>query len=708
MENLIIIMILLPFIAAPIAYFIGAKDNKIRNFVSILTTIGVFAISLVLFIDVLNGNTPTLEYSTAFGMGLSFMIDGFRAIHIVLASFMWIVVSVFNLEYSKKLNDKKQNRFLMFILLTLGATLGVFMSADLFTTFVFFEIMSFTSYAWVFHDESKASLKASETYLCVSVICGMVMLMGLFMLYTTTGTLVIADLFDACANAGNTTFVYVAGLLTLVGFGAKAGMYPLHIWMPESYAAAPAPATALLSGILSKTGVYGIILITSTVFYHDAKWGMWVFVLGLMTMFWGGFMALFSMNLKKIIACSSMSQIGFILVGIGMQGLLGEDNALAVRGTLLHMVNHSLIKLVLFVLVGVVFANVKKYNLNNIRGFGRNKPVFLITFSVAALGVGGMPFFNGYVSKTLIHESIVEYIAHLAEHGQSTGLFTFFEWIFLISGGLTVAYMLKIFFALFIEKGEKEFSNKNYMTLKTKVLLIFTCVVMVLIGVIPNITADSIATFGQSIMYGENPEHAIEYFSFINIKGACISIALGILFYRVIVRQVMMRKNKDGINEYLDLWPRHFSLEEAIYRPVIQKMIPAILGVVCKFFDQYLIEWLFKLAEVTLALISKISSELTDSLIYIVTKTLYKTVPVKEVPAKTPTLAYKLGSMLDSIFAFYCRAFNKDQDKSYADKMNEIDAESDIRRRMISASLSYGLLFCAAGLVVVLIYLLIG
>ena len=140
-------------------------------------------------------------------------------------------------------------------------------------------------------------------------------------------------------------------------------------------------------------------------------------VLAAVTMFLGAVLALFSVDLKRTLACSSMSQIGFILTGISMMCLLGEENALAARGTLLHMANHSLIKLCLFMCAGCVYMNVHSLSLNDIRGFGRKKPLLFISFLMGALGIGGIPLWNGYVSKTLIHESIVEYAEILAEKG---------------------------------------------------------------------------------------------------------------------------------------------------------------------------------------------------------------------------------------------------------------------------------------------------
>ena len=156
--------------------------------------------------------------------------------------------------------------------------------------------------------------------------------------------------------------------------------------------------------------MYAIVMLTAYIFFQNAAWGAMILILGVLTMVIGALLALFSVDLKRTLACSSVSQIGFILVGVGMSGLLGKENVIALRGSLLHMVNHSLIKLVLFMAAGVVFMNVHKLDLNEVRGFGRKKPLLNVIFLVGALGIGGIPLFNGYVSKTLLHESIVEYM----------------------------------------------------------------------------------------------------------------------------------------------------------------------------------------------------------------------------------------------------------------------------------------------------------
>ena len=291
----------------------------------------------------------------------------------VLASFIWLMTTLVSREYFK--GTRNRNKYYMFVLFTLGAMQGVFLSNDLYTTFIFFEVMSFASYPMVIHNETKEAIDGSNSYLGFAVLGSLVSLMGLFMLQSILGTLQIDQLVEAASHVTNHALLYTAGALTLVGFGVKAGMYPLHTWLPQAHSVAPAPASAMLSAVITKAGIFGIIVVSCNIFLHDAQWGLAIVIFGTLSMVTGAVLAVFSNNIKRTLACSSVSQLGFVIIGIGMQCMLGEHNALAVRGTVLHMFNHSLLKLALFMGVGVIYVCMHTFDLNKLRGFGRKKPV---------------------------------------------------------------------------------------------------------------------------------------------------------------------------------------------------------------------------------------------------------------------------------------------------------------------------------------------
>lgn len=451
---LILSMVIWPFIGAFICYLVGWKkgnDEAIRSRKKLrdLLVCGVILIEYVLFMLAVfgvNESGASLEIADVCGLGIGFTFSGFRRVYVVVALVMWLMTAMFSLEYFEHYRNRK--RYYFFFLLTLGATIGVFLSKDLYTAFIFFEIMSLTSYTWVAHEETSGALKAAGTYLAVAIIGGLVMLMGIVMLYFKLGTLEINGLYEAAAafmtegNAGDKAYIYVAGSLILFGYGAKAGMFPLHIWLPKAHPVAPAPASALLSGILTKSGIYGVLVLSFEIFRGDKSWGIAILVLGVITMFMGAVLAVFSIDLKRTLACSSMSQIGFILTGCAVSIFLNEENRLAAGGTVLYMVNHSMFKLLLFMCAGAIYMKAHKLNLNDIRGIGRKYKLLAVCFAVGALGIMGVPLFSGYISKTLIHEGIVELYAELV--GTEALLIKIVEWLFLISGGMTIGYMTKL------------------------------------------------------------------------------------------------------------------------------------------------------------------------------------------------------------------------------------------------------------------------
>ena len=544
------------------------------TFVAVVTGLELAA-ALALMVS----GEATVRLDGVLGLGLSFASDGFRTLMALIAAIGWFEATLMLREYFA--HSRNRNRYYAFWLLTLTGTVGVFLSADLFTTFVFFEIMSFASWVMVIHTEKPDAMKAAETYLAVAVIGGLVTLMGVFMLYHQLGTLEINALYDAASAVENKTWLWVSGLLTLVGFAAKAGSFPLHIWLPTAHPAAPAPASAVLSGVIIKTGVFGILVLSTQIFRYNYTWGMLMLVLGVITMVLGAVLAVFSVDLKRTFACSSVSQIGFILTGIAMQCLLGHHNALAVDGTLLHIVNHASVKLILFPAAGVIYCTTHTFDFNKIRGFGKGKPLLMLVMGIPMASLAGVPGLNGYVSKTLLHESIVEYI-HLVP--ESAALFTAVEWAFLFAGGLTAAYMLKVFICLFIQpsaEGVHWEAAEHYASKLSMGTLTCLAAVMPVLGLLPNQIMDGLAAMGRGFMHGHAPDHAVHYFTWINLKGSFISLSIGVAVYLLIIRPLLTERDCSGVH-YPDRWPKAINLETAIYRPLICVILPFAGAVIAR------------------------------------------------------------------------------------------------------------------------------
>ena len=688
-SSLVYLMVFMPIVGAFVSYLIGRANKNARdNFVAVIAVLEfVFSVMLVAA-DA--GHEGALVYvPEVCGMGLTFTIDGFRVLYASIACFMWAMTAIFSKEYFA--HYRNRNRYYLFQLITLGATAGIFLSADLYTTFIFFEIMSLSSYVWVAHDEKYESMRAAATYLAVAIIGGLTLLMGLFLLYNQTDTLLISELYEACQGKN----VYPACLCMLIGFGAKAGAFPLQIWLPKAHPVAPAPASALLSGILTKTGVFGVLVISCQILLHDAVWGAFILIIGLITMFLGALLAVFSIDFKRTLACSSVSQIGFILVGVGMQGLLGANNEIAIRGTMLHMVNHSLFKLVLFMAAGVIYMNIHKLDLNDIRGFGRKKPLLKYIYLMGALGIGGIPLWSGYISKTLLHESMVEYIhelegGHVLTHVFSLSNMQVFEWIFLISGGMTIAYMTKLYVAVFVEKNqdaavqEKYDGMKSYMNRTSSAVLAFCATLFPVMGMFPYATMDKFADMSEGFMGWDHAGHSVDYFTWVNLKGSVISIVIGVLLY-VVVRKWLMKKQEDGAVVYVNRWWKYFDLEDYFYRPVLLKFLPTVCAAVCLVIDRFVDGW-----------------------VVILRKTVYKDSLIYKEMDEGNEITYALGTFFNKAEGL----LNKTVWRSNPHKIEFTHtfamkyASFKENFGFIERSLSYGLILFCLGLCAVLIYLL--
>ena len=581
MNYLLPIVCFLPMAAGAACFFAGKKSLKAMYGIQIAACAVSFLLCLCLFIS----GEGALTVPGVCGLSMNFRGGGFRGMYAVIAAFMWLMTGLFSPRYFA--HHHRLPRYALLNLVTFGATLGLFLSDDLYTAFIFFEIMSFASFGLVIQEETEGAVSAANLYLAVAVIGGLTALMGLFLLWRETGTLSYDGIGAALKNAPVSGRITWAAWLITLGFGAKAGLFPLHVWLPKAHPVAPAPASALLSGILTKTGVFGLIVVCSRIMPGNAAYGNMLLILAVITMVLGAVLALFSTDLKRTLACSSMSQIGFITVGLSMMVLLGHEGSLAAYGAVTHMVNHSLIKLTLFLAAGAVYMNAHRLNLNDIRGFGRKKPLLHISFLLGALSIGGVPFLgSGYHSKSLLHEAILEFIAVQKEHGAPWVPYKCAEILFLISGGLTVAYMTKLYVCIFWQKHptkQMEFDRmRNYLTPLSAAALLGSALVLPILSFLPGFTLRPLAE-GSAAFFGQAPlAHPIHWFSGENLLGAAESLLIGAAVYLLIVRKWLMKKEPGGA-VYPDLWPRRLDLANALYRPLVMEWLPGALGAVTGF-----------------------------------------------------------------------------------------------------------------------------
>ena len=324
--------------------------------------------------------------------------------------------------------------------------------------------------------------------------------------------------------------------------------------------------------------------------------------------------------------------------------------------------------------------NLHKLNLNDIKGYGRKKPGLMILFLISAMSISGIPGTSGYISKTLLHEGIVEYIEYAEEYfmGSAAKLFSIYEWVFLVTGGLTFCYMTKLFICIFVEKNENPELQKKYdeqtkfMSELSTACLTVPAVILFVMGITPYKTMNGFAAIAREFLHGFAPEHAVHYFTWTNLKGSCISLAIGAIIYLVLVRKVFIRKG-----EYKNLWPAKLDLEELVYRPFIKLLLkPGIFGILDKLPDVF-----FALFMKVIGLIFCLIDMISDAFTVLVRKVL------PEYTRDTKRWTWK---------NWYYEAESAKSFKAFHEAYLEA-----------RDSMSFGLLLVFAGLTIILIYLLI-
>ena len=310
----------------------------------------------------------------------------------LIAVVIWMFSSFFAIEFMRK--KQSQIRYDIFSLLTLVGMLGVVFSGDLFTLYFFFELLSVASLVLVIHEQTPAAMRGGVIYIFMGICGGLILLMSILLTYSLTGSIDLAVVGLGLKGSKWLPLIFWGYVL---GFGVKAGIFPLHYWMPSAYPETPTCAVALSSGVMIKAGAYGITRTIYSIIGLDALRGSALvpILLGmaLFSIFIGSAAAINQKDIKKLLGYSSVSQIGYIILGLTLLSPLG------LTAGILHMFNHAIIKVALFLCAGVFIHYTGSGHLDDLKGIGKRMPLMTACFTMAALSMIGLPPFNGFISK---------------------------------------------------------------------------------------------------------------------------------------------------------------------------------------------------------------------------------------------------------------------------------------------------------------------
>lgn len=406
-QQLPILLIAMPLIAAPLCVVL--QNRKVTYALSLLVCWAVFVISVLLLQKVIFGDP--IRYNLGGWeppYGIEYVVDRLSAFVMLFVSFFGAIVMTFApASINKEIPLSKHYLFHATYLLCMTGLLGICITGDLFNVFVFLEISSLSSYALISLGKSRRAPLAAFHYLVMGTIGATFMLIGIGLLYQMTGTLNMSDIAHRLESANGGRTLQVAFAFMTIGLCIKMAVFPLHTWLPNAYTYAPSAVTAFIAATATKVSVYALIRLIYVIFtpkfaFQSVPMGDATILLALVGIFIASTAAIFQDNAKRLLAFSSIAQIGYMLLGIGM----ASEKGLA-AGTV-HMFNHALIKGGLFMIIGCFVYRLGSSKLEDMRGAGRTMPWTSMGWTLGGLGLIGVPTTCGFVSKWMLLTASLE------------------------------------------------------------------------------------------------------------------------------------------------------------------------------------------------------------------------------------------------------------------------------------------------------------
>lgn len=406
MDKLIPLFIAVPIGSAFIIYLIGSilKDRS-RRFADVWSMLVVLFLAgfSIYFLKQVSLESPILFFMGSWRppVGITLVLDGLSCFMLLIINFIALMAVLFSIDYMEKFTAKY--KFYALLMLLIGGMNGVTMTGDLFNFYVFLEISAIASYVLVSFGNEAMELEAAFKYMVLASIGSIFILLSIALIYARTGTLNMADISQTILSNPNYPFMILVSILFIIGFGLKAALVPFHAWLPDAHPSAPAPISALLSGVVIKVlGAYGLVRVFYNVLGMSHNVSLIILILSGLSMIIGVILQLGQTDIKRLLAYCSISQIGYVLLGLGLGTPLG------ILGGLLHLVNHAVFKSLLFFNSGALEYETHTRDITQMSGINQKMPVTGLSWFIGSFSASGVPPFNGFWSKLILIMAAVQ------------------------------------------------------------------------------------------------------------------------------------------------------------------------------------------------------------------------------------------------------------------------------------------------------------
>ena len=406
-HHLPILQIIIPLMSAPICLVL--RHARIAWVLSLAVSWICLVISVALLVKVLDGGAISYELGDwAAPWGIEYHIDTLNAFVLVIVTAVGAVVMLYaKASVEAEVPEERIYLFYTMLMLCLTGLLGITITGDAFNLFVFLEISSLSSYVLISMGRDRRALTAAYRYLILGTVGATFYIIGVGLMYMMTGTLNFADLATLIPSVADTRTIQVAlGFLT-VGLCLKLALFPLHMWLPNAYVYAPSAVTVFLASTATKVAVYALIRVIFTIFgavdiLDIVQVRNLLMTMAIIAMFFGSIVAIYQMNVKRMLAYSSIAQIGYMILGVSLDTLTG------VAAGIIHLFNHAMMKGSLFMALGAVIYQIGSVHLDDMAGLGRKMPLTMAAFVVGGLSLIGVPLTVGFISKWYLIQAVLE------------------------------------------------------------------------------------------------------------------------------------------------------------------------------------------------------------------------------------------------------------------------------------------------------------
>ena len=468
-----LLALLVSAVAAMLILFTGEKRRNLREFWTLLASVVKFCIVVTLIPPILNGQVVECTLLNLFpGVALQFRVDAFGLLFATLASALWIATSIYSIGYMRGLQARSQTRFFFCFAWALHGALGIAFAGNLFTLFIFYEILTVSTFPLVAHNETSESIRGGRKYLAYLLTGAILIFFSMGVTYGLCGKLDFVP-GGFLQGHGSENLLRLLFATFVLGFGTKAALMPIHEWLPTAMVA-PTPVSALLHAVaVVKAGVFCVLRVVLFVFgpqlLHDLDLWLVLANFASFTILVSGMLALAQDNLKRRLAFSTINNLAIIILGAA---LLSPS---AMTGGIFHIAGHGFMKITLFFVAGAIYVKMHKENISELDGIGRKMPITLGAFAIGAMGIAGTPPLVGFISKWYLCLGSLEAKEII------------FLFILLVSVLFDIAYFFPIVYHSFFKKSKDEMESDIQEAPMLMVVPIAICAILViLLGIFPN------------------------------------------------------------------------------------------------------------------------------------------------------------------------------------------------------------------------------